>query len=39
MDEATRWLCPQEIELDLDVPIGGRRCEAVSATVAALATS
>lgn len=33
MDEATRWLCPQEIQLDLDVSDRREALQAVSATV------
>jgi len=35
MDEATQWLCPQEIRLDLDVRDRREALEAVSATIAA----
>ena len=34
MDEATRWLCPQEIQLDLDVNDRREALRAVSAMVA-----
>jgi nitrogen PTS system EIIA component len=33
VDEATRWLCPQEIQLDLDVPDRREALQAVSAMV------
>ena len=33
VDEATRWLCPQEIQLDLDVPDRQEALQAVSAMV------
>ena len=33
MDNVIRWLCPQEIELDLDVPKRWEALRAVSATI------
>jgi PTS system nitrogen regulatory IIA component len=36
VDEATQWLCPQEIQLDLDVPDRREALQAVSTMVGRL---